>query len=1164
MSQLPTLRIFLSSPGDVAEERALAEIVFRRLADEVGDGAQLSVVIWEHEPLFAHTGFQEQIQRPSECDLVVSILWSRLGMRLPSDFAPQPGAPPPTGTEFELRDALASYHRTGRPNLLIYRKVPGPQIVAGSPEWAERGEQYRRLDEFCREAFLDKDGAVVVAHHTFSDSYDFERRLTEHARRWLDREIQAPKSEDFRPLWRSGSPFRGLQSFEARHQAVFFGRSEALSELVRRLRDMESAAAGEPRARLLLVQGMSGTGKSSLFNAGLLPLLALRPIEGIARWSIVRLRPSESDPTMRERGPLGVLASRLTEELPTIARLGTSVAQLAIALGERPAEAVARTELSLAADAERSGADPARARLILYIDQLEEIFSLPDASATAEPLFNAIVAYARSASVWVAATLRSDFWHRLEAFPALMQCLTRSPPYTLLPPRPDELAEMILEPARAAGLIWEQRGGISLDQELLRDAVKNREALPLLEYTLAELYERREGRLLRWSAYEGGLRGALILSADEAVDVAGDGVETIFRDVMRELVSVGEDGVPTRRYASLGRFPPGSATRALLDRMIARRLCVTTDEGRGDGPVTFLAHETLIRSWPRAQRWLERETALLRLRDELARDAALWEHHGRSDSWLGHAPEKLTAMDQVERTGLMPGGPAPEYTLRSRRRAARNSVIRKTVIAGICLLTALTALGWIGAMRERNDAQKQRDLARSELATAERTKNFMIGLFDEADPVANRGETVTVRQVLDRGATEIENGLENEPVVRADLLTAMGRAYAGLGLYSQAEPLLNRARNDERVSSVASESRVSTLTASGSTAYSAGEYDQAVTFLRAAVDVARRDLPRSSDLRSEALTALADTLVAQGEFSEAIQLCLEALSADRKRGPEDDAVLANTLDSLGTAYVYSGNLVAAEPPLREALNLRTKVFGPNHPRTAESVGNLAAFLYMSGQYDKAVAEYRAELPIYRALYGGDHPEYATALNDLARSLMMVGRIDEAEPLLRQSLSMIEKFGGAQHDELVATLNSLAMIDAFRGRMDAASAEIRRADSIARLRQHSDLLDQVLLNEADIELASGNRAHAAALLAESWTLLCKAYPQTASNTWRYAMWDTVDAELLAAKGDRAGAERKLAAAQVVIRARVGATGFYTLVAQHRDQFIKKAPGAPSES
>src|ERR1700734_1343647 len=155
MTDLPILKIFLSSPGDVAEERALAAIVFLRGADEGADAVRLNVVIWEHEPLFAHTGFQQQIERPPQCDLVVSILWSRLGTRLPSDFAPAPGEPAPTGTEFELRDALSSYAATGKPDLLIYRKIPGPQIGLGSPDFAERSDQYQRLDEFCRRIFYD-------------------------------------------------------------------------------------------------------------------------------------------------------------------------------------------------------------------------------------------------------------------------------------------------------------------------------------------------------------------------------------------------------------------------------------------------------------------------------------------------------------------------------------------------------------------------------------------------------------------------------------------------------------------------------------------------------------------------------------------------------------------------------------------------------------------------------------------------------------------------------------------------------------------------------------------------------------------------------------------------------------------------------------------------
>jgi tetratricopeptide (TPR) repeat protein len=1154
MSELPTFKIFLSSPGDVAEERALAEFVFRRLADELADVAHLSFLIWEHEPLFGHTGFQQQIERPSQSDLVVIILWSRLGTRLPSDYAPVKGEPAPTGTEFEINDALASYAVRGKPNLLIYRKMPGPQIGLGSKDFEERSEQYRRLDEFCRKTFYDEQGVATVAHHKFANSHDFERKLATHMRRWVEQVLQLPQSERFRPFWRGESPFRGLQSFDAEHEAVYFGRSEAMSDLTRRIRDIEATAITEPVARLLLVQGMSGSGKTSLFKAGLLPRLVLRPVEGIAQWITLQLHPSESDPAMRGTGALGVLASMLCQHVPALTRLGTA-SELAEELFSRPDAARLKIESAVAVDAAAADIDPSRIRLLIYIDQMEEAFTNPAASASAAPLIGAIVALCRSSSIWIAATIRSDFVHRLEAYPDLMQALGRNPSYTLVPPRPDELAEMIREPARAAGLTWEERDGVSLDKELLRDATANPEALPLLEYTLAELYERRQGRMLCWSEYGGGLRGALISAADEVVDGAGGDVDTAFRDGMRELVGVGEDGAATRRYASMARFPTGSAARALLDRLVARRLCVTTDEGLGDGPVTSLAHEALIRSWPRAQQWLQRETALLRVRDELARDAAVWDYHKRAEGWLGVAPEKLAAILQVEEAGLMPAGAAADYAQQSRRRGRRNRIVRRAALAGICSLTVVAAIAaWL--------ALKQRDVARTEAATSDRTTQFMVGLFQLADPSENRGNAVTVKEVLDKGAKEIREGaggksLAHEPRVRAELLTAMGQAYSGLGLYKPAEDLLTQARADVESPTVSDEVRVRALFASGATLYLAGEYEAAEKTLRGAVDLARKTLTPSDDLRSTTLTWLADVLAQLGKYPEAVNLCNEALVADRKRGPEHDDVLAQTLATLGSAQFFKGDLAAAEPAFRESLLIREQFFGMHHALTAISLNNLGVMLYQSGRYDEALAVYRQALPIYREIYGVEHPEVAIILNNIGRAALIVGQVEEAEPLLRQSLAMTEKFKGSSFGDLVSPINSLAMIDAYRGQLDVALNEIRRADSIARLPENDEFLDQVLLNEADIELAKGDRLKAAALLTEAKALLEKAHPNKAKDAWRYAVWDAVNAQLLAANGDIVGAQQALSAAQAIIAKRFGEKGFHNLLAKRRALLLANA-------
>ncbi len=1153
MSELPVLKIFLSSPGDVAEERALAEFVFRRLADEIADVAVLRFLIWEHEPLFGHAGFQQQIERPSQSDLVVTILWSRLGTRLPADFAPEPGELPPTGTEFEINDALTAYARTGKPNLLIYRKTPGPQIALGSENFAERSDQYRRLDEFCRRAFYDEQGAIKVAHHSFTDSRDFERRLAAHVRRWVDRVLHIPHSERFRPFWRGESPFRGLQSFDAEHQSVYFGRSEAISDLTRRIRDAEAAATQARAAKLLLVQGMSGSGKTSLFKAGLLPRLALRPVEGIAQWLTVQLHPSESDPALREFGALGVLATRLSECIPSILRLGT-VHEIAESLFSHPERAASTLEDCIAADAKIAALEPRLIRLIIYIDQLEETFSNPAAAASEASLVAAIVALSHSPSIWVAATIRSDFIHRLEAHPDLMQAKDGNASYTLLPPRPDELAEMIREPARAAGLVWEERGGVSLDQELLRDAAGSPEALPLLEYTLAELYERREGRLLRWSEYGGGLKGALIAAADEVVDGSTAHDEAAFREVMRELVGVGEDGAATRRYASMARFSLGSSARALLDRLVARRLCVTTDEGLGDGPVTSLAHEALIRSWPRAQVWLQQETSLLRVRDEMTRDAAVWDYHDRGDGWLGVAPQKIAAIRQVEDAGLMPSGVAAEYASQSRRRGSRNAMVRRAALAGICSLTVIAVIAaWL--------ALKQRNVARSEAATSGRTTQFMVGLFKLADPGENRGNSVTVKEVLDKGAKEIRdakngNSLEREPRVRAELLTAMGEAYTGLGLYSSAEDLLKQARADVDTAAVPDEVRVRTLLASGTAQQFAGDFESAEKLVRAAVDLARKKLEPSNPLRSAALSTLTDVLVQLGKSEEAIQLGNEALTADRKRGPEGAAVLANTLTSLGAAYFYRGDLKAADAPMREALRICEQTFGERHAVTALALNDFAVLLYQSGRYEEAASLYQRTLAAYREIYGAEHPEVATVINNIGRSDLMAGHVEAAEPLLRQALAMTEKFTDNQ-DALVSPLNSLAMIDAYHGRLDAARREIERAATIARLPNHGELLDQVLLNQADIEFLLNNQTGAASLMNEARSALENAHPDSPTDNWRYAVWDSVNAQFVAANGDAAAALSGLERAQTIIVQRFGPNGFYSLLTKRRAAALPQA-------
>jgi hypothetical protein len=119
---LKTLRFFISSPGDVFEERAIASRVIERLQSEYIGKVVLEPVLWEHEPLVATSTFQHQIVKPSDTDVVIAILWSRLGTRLPKEFVRPDGSRFESGTEFEFEEAIEGFRKNGRPDLLVYRK----------------------------------------------------------------------------------------------------------------------------------------------------------------------------------------------------------------------------------------------------------------------------------------------------------------------------------------------------------------------------------------------------------------------------------------------------------------------------------------------------------------------------------------------------------------------------------------------------------------------------------------------------------------------------------------------------------------------------------------------------------------------------------------------------------------------------------------------------------------------------------------------------------------------------------------------------------------------------------------------------------------------------------------------------------------------------------
>lgn len=700
---VPTFRVFVSSPGDVAEERALAERVIMRLGEEFDGRLRVEGIFWEEEPLLASDTFQAQLTRPADADVVVCILWSRLGTPLPERFKRPDGSRYASGTEFEFEDAVEAFRQTGRPELLVYRKTTEPVVALSDPDVMNRLQQKRALDAFLSRWFHDQsDGTLRAAFHPFATPDRFEELLETHLRKLVVRRLPEREltSHTRATSWHKGSPFRGLEPFDAEHTTVFFGRTRATAEALRLLR--EHAAEG---TAFLLVVGMSGSGKSSLVRAGVIPLLT-QPgvVAGALAWRTIVVRPSGA-----QGGPLAALASALIEAVASNHE-STTVDVLVAALRESPAAV-----LELVAPSLHDGD-----ALAVAIDQLEELFTTDDHAPQDRAAFIATLAtLAKSGRAWVVATLRSDYYSRCEESPTLMDLKAGAGQYHLLPPSTAEIAQIVLMPARLAGLHLETDAatGASLESMLVDAAAADPESLPLLEFTLEELYKlRAHDHLLTIAAYRalGGIEGAIASRAEEVWGSLGAPTSALTA-VFRALVQIDPDraDTPTRRTAMLAGFAHDA--RAVVESFVEARLFTADRNAAGDAVVS-VSHEALLRHWPRMRDSVQEDRDFLRARARLERAAGLWREDGMAPERLLPAGKPLTdALDLLNRNAAEVPPPLREYVVKSHAAAQRTRSRRRGLLAvvfvSVSAFAIFAATQWKRASDANHEAQTQRSAA---------------------------------------------------------------------------------------------------------------------------------------------------------------------------------------------------------------------------------------------------------------------------------------------------------------------------------------------------------------------------------------------------------------------------------------------------------------------
>ncbi|WP_404380796.1 winged helix-turn-helix domain-containing protein [Knoellia locipacati] len=413
------------------------------------------------------------------------------------------------------------------------------------------------------------------------------------------------------PVVLARNPYKGLRPFHESDSDHFFGRERAVERIISRL------AEGTRSSRFLAVVGPSGSGKSSVVAAGLVPALRAGGLPGSAGWVIATMRPGFS--------PVDELAAALREQCPN--------------LPEDVRESLDTDHgLEAAAHAVRTAHPGAEAELMVVVDQFEELFTLVADDDERDRFLRSVVAATRSPTgrVRVVVTLRADFYDRPLAHAGFGD-LVASRTEALLPLTVEELERAVVAPL--------DRVGVRLDPHLLTEIVlefsSQPSALPLLQYALTETFENRDDDTLTLRAYRhlGGLAGTLARAADEAYGRLDRTARDVARQLFLRLVNLGTDGKDdSRRRVLHSELDALGLDRGQLDATIevfgSRRLLTFDRDASTGEPTVEVAHEALLQEWGRLRGWLEAARDDVQLERRLGTASAEWVESDRDPSAL--------------------------------------------------------------------------------------------------------------------------------------------------------------------------------------------------------------------------------------------------------------------------------------------------------------------------------------------------------------------------------------------------------------------------------------------------------------------------------------------------------------------------------------------------
>lgn len=329
------------------------------------------------------------------------------------------------------------------------------------------------------------------------------------------------------------------------------------------------------------------------------------------------------------------------------------------------------------------------------------------------------------------------------------------------------------------------------------------------------------------------------------------------------------------------------------------------------------------------------------------------------------------------------------------------------------------------AEKKRQEAEVARQRAQESREQATAVTRYLVNAFRSPDPAID-GRTITVAEVLDRAVAELDDHLQDDPLVTASLADAIGQTYRGLGLYDQAIELLVLARDTRtRILGATQEDSLES-TSNLATAYLvAGQFDEAIPLFEACYGAWEKKLGHDDRLTLKGMNDLATAYRLVGQLPKALALSEQSLDIMQEQLGLDDRQTLIAMDNLATTYRAADRLPEALPLFEEALRRAKESLGPDDTHTVQATNNLAAAYQDDGQLPKAILLFEQTLELDRTKFGDNHPNTLKSMGNLAACYFVAGEQTKAMPLLQESFDLANKKLGFDHPNTLKAMNNLA-------------------------------------------------------------------------------------------------------------------------------------------